>query len=82
MKTTVWTAYDHSAPPLSDAERPRCIFSGDVPIQLRAGDQLQVLEGYCVERVEYVYYSIPDNSQEVHLVTSDPRKEYPTVEIK
>ena len=82
MKTTIWTAYNFSKPPLSKEEESRCIFRGDTLFQLRAGDQIQVLDGFCVEKVEYVYYSIPHSSQEVHLTTCDAGKEYPTVSIE
>lgn len=81
MKTTVWTAYNMSARPLSTDDKARCIFNGDIPFQVRGGDYIQVLKGFCVERVDRVYYSIPDNSQEIHLVTDDRRNEYPTVPV-
>jgi hypothetical protein len=83
MKTTIWTAWDTTRPSSSlygdDSGQPRCIWRGELTHLFRAGDMVQVLEGYCVETVAHVYYGIPDNSQEIHLTTSDPAREYPTV---
>lgn len=60
--------------------RAKLIFNGDIQFQLRENDLIQILDGFCVERIDRVYYSIPNNSQEVYLVTKDLGNEYPTVE--
>lgn len=73
MRTLIFTKV------VNPLERSRLIFVGDIQFQLRAGDLIEVLEGFCVEPIDRVYYSIPDNQQEVHLKTTDSNAEYPTV---
>lgn len=79
MKTLVYTAWKAHSP--DDSGKPRCIFNGDVPHLLRAGDQIVVKDGFCVEKIDRVYYDLINNTQEVHLVTSDINNEYPTVDF-
>jgi len=81
MKTWVYTkpTYGKDKPGyvyFSEDLRPKLIWVGDVPHLLRAGDMIQVVEGFCVETVDYVYYDLNEDSQEVHLVTMDSGNEY------
>lgn len=81
MITTIYTSIDQTENALDEFSKARCIFRGDIPHLLRADDMVVVLDGFCVERVKYVYYDIPTNTQEVHLATYDVGREYPTVKL-
>lgn len=81
MKTTIWTKADYSDHTLEGLERgrARCIFNGDLPHLFRAGDHIVILEGYAVATIDHVYYNIPNQTQEIGIVSVDRAHEYPTV---
>ncbi len=80
MKTTIWTAWEFKQARNVDDGAPRCIFNGEVPHLLRAGDQISILNGACIERIDSASYNIQHDSQEIHLVNSDYEKAYPDVD--
>ena len=49
MKTLVYTM-----PTNNWDAKAKCIFNGEVPHLLRAGDMIVVKDGFCVETVNYV----------------------------
>lgn len=79
MKTTIWTSWGMSN--FREAVSPKCIFNGDLSFIPRKGDEIQIKEGYSLEHVSNVSYSIPRNCIEIHVETSDYNNDYKEVAV-
>lgn len=59
--------------------RNKCIWKGEFDHILRAGDMIQLYDGFAVETIETVYIGIHDNTMEIQITGSDMDNEYPDV---
>jgi hypothetical protein len=77
MKTKIYTrpVYDYDP---NRCKKAKLVFDGDLAFQFRREDGVVIVPGGIIERVDYVSYSIPDNEQEIHLVTTDEENIYPS----
>lgn len=62
------------------SSRAKLVFKGETLLQIRKGDEIQVIKNFPLERVSSVSYSLVDNSQEIILDTIG--KEYPSLNLE
>lgn len=79
IKLTVWTRPDYAN---NIYAKSRCIFNGKV-YQVPSIDMgIVIADGFCVERIEHIYYSIYNNTAEIRIASMDLDMAYPTVSFK
>lgn len=79
MKATVWTKTDYDDP---KAPRSKCIWAGEIHAIPNKDTGIVIRDGFCVEYIEHVYYSLHNNTVEIQLKTTDPNNEYGVVNYK